>query len=35
MTELEGFGPSFAEEPEELAQEIEAGTGDGAESSTP
>ena len=28
-TELEGFGPSFAEELEELAQEIE--TGDGAE----
>ena len=28
VTELEGFGPSFAEELEELAQEIE--TGDGA-----
>ena len=28
-TELEGFGPSFAEELEELAQEIETGTGDG------
>ena len=27
--ELEGFGPSFAEELEELAQEIEGGTGDG------
>src|SRR4029079_13551800 len=35
VTELEGFGPSFAEELEELAQEIEAGTVDGAESSTP
>jgi DNA-directed RNA polymerase subunit beta' len=29
-TELEGFGPSFAEELEELAQEIEAGAGDGS-----
>ncbi len=29
VTELEGFGPSFAEELEELAQEIETGTGDG------
>jgi DNA-directed RNA polymerase subunit beta' len=27
-TELEGFGPSFAEELEELAQEIESGSGD-------
>jgi DNA-directed RNA polymerase subunit beta' len=26
VTELEGFGPSFAEELEELAQEIESGT---------
>ena len=32
--ELEGFGPSFAEELEELAQEIETGT-DGGGSSTP
>ena len=30
VTELEGFGPSFAEELEELASEIE--TGDGAAS---
>jgi DNA-directed RNA polymerase subunit beta' len=30
--ELEGFGPSFAEELEELAQEIESGTGDGESS---
>ncbi len=29
--ELEGFGPSFAEELEELAQEIETGTGDGGD----
>ncbi len=32
VTELEGFGPSFAEELEELAQEIETGDGDGAAS---
>jgi DNA-directed RNA polymerase subunit beta' len=33
-SELEGFGPSFAEELEELAQEIETGTGtDGGGSS--
>jgi DNA-directed RNA polymerase subunit beta' len=31
--ELEGFGPSFAEELEELAQEIESGSGSGSESS--
>ncbi len=31
-TELEGFGPSFAEELEELAQEIESGDGSAAES---
>ena len=31
--ELEGFGPSFAEELEELAQEIESGEGSAAESS--
>jgi DNA-directed RNA polymerase subunit beta' len=29
-SDLEGFGPSFAEELEELAQEIESGGGDGA-----
>ena len=29
VTELEGFGPSFAEELEELAQEIETTDGDG------
>jgi hypothetical protein len=29
VTELEGFGPSFADELEELAQEIESGSGDG------
>jgi DNA-directed RNA polymerase subunit beta' len=29
-SDLEGFGPSFAEELEELAQEIETGSGDGA-----
>ena len=34
VAELEGFGPSFAEELEELAQEIETGDGDGAASST-
>ena len=32
--EVEGFGPSFAEELEELAQEIETGT-DGGGSSAP
>jgi DNA-directed RNA polymerase subunit beta' len=31
-TELEGFGPSFAEELEELAQEIETGTGSDGDS---
>ncbi len=31
--ELEGFGPSFADELEELAQEIESGEGSAAESS--
>ena len=31
VTEIEGFGPSFAEELEELAQEIETGTADGGE----
>jgi DNA-directed RNA polymerase subunit beta' len=30
VTELEGFGPSFADELEELATEIEAGGGDGS-----
>ncbi len=30
VTELEGFGPSFAEELEELAQEIETGDGSGS-----
>jgi DNA-directed RNA polymerase subunit beta' len=30
--ELEGFGPSFAEELEELAQEIESGSGPGSDS---
>ncbi len=30
VTELEGFGPSFAEELEELAQEIETGEGTGS-----
>jgi DNA-directed RNA polymerase subunit beta' len=33
VTELEGFGPSFAEELEELAQEIETGDGAGEASS--
>ena len=31
VTELEGFGPSFAEELEELAQEIESGEGAASE----
>jgi DNA-directed RNA polymerase subunit beta' len=31
VTELEGFGPSFAEELEELAQEIETSDGDSSE----
>ncbi len=31
---LEGFGPSFAEELEELAQEIETGDGTGTASSS-
>jgi hypothetical protein len=30
VTELEGFGPSFAEELEELASEIETGDGSGS-----
>jgi hypothetical protein len=30
VTELEGFGPSFAEELEELATEIESGDGSGS-----
>jgi DNA-directed RNA polymerase subunit beta' len=33
VTELEGFGPSFAEELEELAQEIETTGGDGSAAS--
>ena len=31
VTELEGFGPSFAEELEELTQEIESGEGAASE----
>jgi len=34
VTELEGFGPSFAEELEELSQEIETGDGGGEGSSS-